>query len=63
MLGRWLEGLEPEDRWLFVRRYWYGDRVEQLAARRGCTAQQLTGRLYRLRQRLRRVLEQEGVVL
>ena len=28
-----------------------------------CTAQQLTGRLYRLRQRLRRVLEQEGVVL
>ena len=63
VLGRWLDGLEPEDRWLFVRRYWYGDRVEQLAARRGCTAQQLTGRLYRLRQRLRRVLEQEGVVL
>ena len=63
VLDRWLERLDPADRWLFIRRYWYGDRVEELARRSGYTPQQLTGRLYRLRQRLRRTLEQEGVIL
>lgn len=63
VLDRWLERLSVEDRWLFVRRYWYGDLVEELAKRSGYRPQQLVGRLYRLRQRLRRALEEEGVVL
>ena len=34
-IDRWLDGLDRGDRVLFVRRYWYGDRVDELAARLG----------------------------
>lgn len=56
-ISRWLDGLSPEDRVLFVRRYWYGDAVKDLARRRGCTANSLALRLHRLRQQLKNHLE------
>ena len=34
-VDRWLDALAQTDRMLFVRRYWYGERVDQLAARFG----------------------------
>lgn len=58
---RWLEGLERDDRVLFLRRYWYGDEVKALARRRGVRPNQAAKRLQRLRERLRRHLEQEGI--
>ena len=63
VLSGWLDSLEREERILFVRRYWYGDAVKDLAAELGCTANQLTQRLLRLRKKLRRHLEREGVDL
>lgn len=59
----WLEGLAKEDRTLFVRRYWYGDAVKDLAASCGCTAGQMAQRMLRLRKSLKRELEAEGVSL
>ncbi len=35
-IGRWLKGLEKEDRVLFLQRYWYGQQVKELA--RGAAA-------------------------
>lgn len=63
VLERWLDGLSREDRALFLRRYWYGDRVEELAKKRGTTPNQTSQRLFKLRGALRKTLEREGVCL
>ena len=62
-VDRWLDTLPREDRVIFVRRYWYGQRVDGLAAAFGSTPQKMSQRLFRLRGGLRRALEREGVVL
>ena len=62
-INTWLAGLKKEDRVLFVRRYWYGDDVRELAKRCGVTATQMTQRMLRLRRKLKVFLEEKGVVL
>ena len=62
-VDRWLAGLAPAERWLFLRRYWHGERVDTLAARLGLSPNTTAQRLRRLRASLRRALEQEGVRL
>jgi len=61
ILENWLDSLPKADRALFLRRYWYGDRVEVLAKWRGCSPNQVSQRLFRLRKALKLKLEQEGV--
>ena len=60
---RWLEGLSREERALFLRRYWFCDPVNRLAEEWGTQPNKLAGRLYRLRQKLKKALEQEGILL
>ena len=62
-IDRWLETLEPEDRTAFLRRYWYGQQVKELAKQEGRPPQKMTQRLYRLRQSLRQALEDEGIAI
>ena len=62
-ISAWLDGLEEENRRLFIRRYWYGDEVKALAAERGEGANALSQQLLRLRKDLRTFLESEGVEL
>ena len=59
-ITQWLRGLPKEDRALFVRRYWNGDGVKELAGELGVRPNALTKRLLRLREGLRRELEKEG---
>ena len=55
---------QPEpDRGLFIRRYFYLDSMAALAARFGMNQGQVKARLYRLRGRLKKALEAEGVVV
>ena len=61
-LEAWLDGLEREDRALFLRRYWYGQPVQALAEIWGVTPNQMAKRLQRLRHSLRRQLQKEGFV-
>lgn len=61
VISVWLDGLEEGDRRLFVRRYWYGVPVKEVAAERGEGANALSQRLLRLRKALRAFLESEGV--
>lgn len=60
-IDRWLARLPREQRVAFVRRYWYLDSVEALAARMGWTAAKTASLLMRLRASLRKALDSEGI--
>ena len=60
-ISDWLVSLDGESRALFIRRYWNGDAVRDLAAEMNVRPNALTKRLLRLREGLRRCLEKEGV--
>ena len=44
---------------MFLRRYWYGDDIAEIAARFGCSKTKVTGILFRLRRKLQAYLEKE----
>jgi RNA polymerase sigma-70 factor (ECF subfamily) len=62
-ISLWLSSLPVDDRVLFIRRYWFGDTLNILAAECGTTPNKLAGRIYRLRNRLRKFLEGEGIFI
>ena len=62
-ISEWLDSLPEEDSALFVRRYWFGDEVQELAKKYGVTAAQMAQKMLRLRKSLKAALEQKGVAL
>ena len=60
-LNRFLDGLPPLQREVFLRRYWYLDSIEDIARRAGWSKSPVTTTLHRLRVRLRAHLIQEGI--
>ena len=62
-ISHWLEGLSADDRALFVRRYWFGESLRDLAREVGTGEGHLAQRLYRLRVQLKKALEKEGVIV
>lgn len=52
-----------EDRYLFMRRYWYGDKLSDIAQMLGITPHKASVRLFRLRQKLREYLMKEGMIV
>lgn len=63
LLNRFLGGLKPDARRIFVRRYWYLSSVKEIAAEYGMTESKVTVTLCRTRQKLARLLEKEGIDL
>lgn len=63
ILDRWLEGLSADDATLFLRRYWYGEKVGAIALAWGVPANRLSQRLHVMRKSLRTYLEAEGVTV
>ena len=65
-LGRavnaFLGGLKPDNRAIFLRRYWYGDNVRDIARDFEMRPNSVTVRLGRLRMQLREFLIKEGYV-
>ena len=59
-INRFLAALPGDDRFLFVRRYWYGDSVTDLAAMTAGSANRISVRLFRLREKLKKTLIKEG---
>ena len=51
-----LEQLSPSERALFYRKYYYMQPTAQIAAELGITERAAEGRLYRIKQKLRRLL-------
>ncbi len=62
-INRWLLSLPMEDRVLFVRRYWHGIALNDLAKEWGIPSGRLAQRMYRLRLGLKKALEKEGIYI
>ena len=62
-INAFLSSLSYTDRFLFVRRYWYSDSMQDIAAVIGSTANSVAVRLYRLREKLRHYLIREGLLV
>jgi RNA polymerase sigma-70 factor (ECF subfamily) len=63
LLDRFLDTLEPENRVMFVRRYWYSDSVSDIAARLGMRPNHVSVRLSRTREKLSAYLRKEGYAI
>lgn len=59
-VARFLRAQPKEIRAAFLRRYWYGDRVEDAARRLGWSVSKTKSVLFRTRNRLRAQLQKEG---
>ena len=62
-LNGFLRTLSEEKRAMFLRRYWYGDPVRDIAARLGVGESKVKTTLYRCREELKTYLEKEGISL
>ena len=59
-LNRFLEGLPKEKRCIFLRRYWFGDSIREIAQRYGIGESKVKTTLFRVREKLRQHLQKEG---
>ena len=62
-INRWLGTLEKGERVYFVRRYWYGDSISELAEKLKIPPKKLSSKMFRLRKSLKDFLEKEGIAL
>lgn len=62
-INRFLRGLKEEERLIFLRRYWYGDNIVDIAINLRITESKVKTQLHRTRAKLREFLEQEGIDL
>ena len=60
LIDRFLRGLSASECNLFLRRYWYLDSIDMLAARYGLRPGAVKTRLHRTREKLRTFLRKEG---
>ena len=60
-VNRFLEGLDPLKRKIFVRRYWYMDKTADIAERYGLREAGVRTTLFRLRAELKEHLSKEGI--
>ena len=61
-IDRFLDTLGYEDRFCFVRRYWYADPVSEIAAATQRDSRRISVRLFRTREKLYRYLKEEGLL-
>ena len=62
LLGRWLEELNPRDRVIFVRRYWFFESVASIAERMRLPAGTVKRILHQCRKDLAKKLEKEELL-
>ena len=60
-INAFLDTLPYEDKFLFMRRYWYADPLPEIAEMAGMRYQAAAVRLHRVREKLRKYLKKEGV--
>ena len=63
VLNGFLRKLTRQSRTYFIRRYWYGESIAEIAEACGAGSGRIRSSLFRTRARLRRRLEEEGVFL
>ena len=63
LLDRFLRELPRKDCCIFLRRYWYVDTMEEIAARYGFAIGTVKSSLFRSRKKLKAFLEKEGITV
>ena len=63
LLDQFLDSLCPENRMIFVRRYWFGDSIAQIAQHFRISQSKVKMRLLRARKHLAEFLDKEDIVL
>lgn len=61
MIDEFLEMLDKKNRMMFVRRYWYADSIADIAENFHTSSHNVSVRLFRIREKLRKYLMDEGV--
>ena len=62
-INRFLRGLPKASRMMFVRRYWYGESIAQIADAFECSDEKVKSTLFRTRNKLRQSMIKEGIYL
>jgi RNA polymerase sigma-70 factor (ECF subfamily) len=62
-LNQFLRSQKKDARVMFLRRYWYGDSISQIAAAFGCGEEKVKSSLFRTRNKLRDAMIKEGIYL
>lgn len=63
VMNDFLRTLPKETRAFFLRRYWYGDSIREIADAFRVSEAKVKTSLFRTRQRLRETLDKEGIVI
>lgn len=63
VVNAFLQTLTPENRMVFLRRYWYVDTVAEIAERYGISESAVMTRLHRTRTKLSAYLKKEGIAV
>ena len=63
LLNRFLRAQKKDARIMFLRRYWYGDSIRQIADAFGCGEERVKSSLFRTRNKLREAMIKEGIYL
>ena len=62
-LNRFLRGLPKTSRMMFIRRYWYGENIGDIAKAFGYSEEKVKSTLFRTRKKLREAMIKEGIYL
>ena len=62
-LNQFLRSQKKNARIMFLRRYWYGDSIQQIAEAFGCGEEKVKSTLFRVRNKLRDAMIKEGIYL
>jgi len=63
ILSAFLDSISRESRMIFLRRYWFGDEVKEIALRYGISESKVKTQLHRTRRKLRDYLGREGIAI
>ena len=63
MLNRFVESLDEEKRYIFIRRYYYSDAIDVIAKNLGSGVGRIKTILHRLRKDLKNILEEGGIAI
>ena len=62
-VSAFLRGQTTDNRYIFLRRYWYGEDIAAIAKRLDCGESRVKSALFRTRKALRAFLEKEGITV
>ncbi len=63
VLNRFVRSLHGDERSFFLRRYYFGESIREISQAHKCTENRVAVTLYRTRNKLREVLEKEGIAI